>query len=67
LPAFQVCHLPAALFALSDVGPIEGGGKGSELLGGEAGWLGRVDLRSRGRFVGCCGRNYGPISGADQL
>ena len=67
LPAFQVCHLPSALLPLSDVGPIEGGGEGGELLGGETGWLGRVDLWSRGGYVGCCGRNFGPICGADQL
>ena len=53
LPAFQVCHLPAALLPLSDDGPIEVGGKGSELLGGEAGGLGLVGLWSRG-FVKCC-------------
>ena len=54
LPAFQVCHLAAALLALADIGPIEWSGKGSELLGGEAGGLGLVGLRSRGGFVGCC-------------
>ena len=43
LPAFQVGHLPAALLPLADVGPIEGGGKGGELLGGEAGRLGLAD------------------------
>ena len=67
LPAFQVCHLPPALFPLADIGPIEGCGKGCELLGGEPGGLSRVDLRSRVGFVGCYRRNLGPISGADQL
>jgi len=43
LPAFEVGHLPPALLPLADVGPIEGGGKGGELLGGEAGGLGLAD------------------------
>jgi hypothetical protein len=67
LPAFQVCHLSAALLPLADIRPIEGCGQGCELLGGEAAGLCRVGLGSRGGFVGCCGRNFGPISGADQL
>jgi hypothetical protein len=43
LPAFQVCDLSAALLPLADVGPIEGGGKGCELLGGETGGLSLVE------------------------
>jgi hypothetical protein len=37
LPTLQIAHAAAALLALADVGAIEGGGEGGELLGGEAG------------------------------
>ena len=47
LPAFEVVNLRSALLALTDVGPIERGGEGGELLGGEAKGLRLEDLRSR--------------------
>ena len=66
-PSLHVGDLPAALLALADVGPIEGGGESGELLGGEPRGLCRVGLLIRGGFVGSCWRNFGPIRGADQL
>ena len=39
LPTLQVTHTAAALLSLADIGPIEGGGEGSELFWGEAGGL----------------------------
>jgi hypothetical protein len=59
----QVAHAAAALLPLADVGPIERGGKGRELLGGEA------SRRSLGGFL-CRGWRWslhGAIDGADQL
>jgi len=43
LPSLQIAHAAAALLPLADVGPIEGGGEGGELLGGEARGLNRDD------------------------
>jgi len=65
-PALDIRHLPATLLALADVGPIEGGGEGGELLGGEAWGLNRDSGRHcfwRGWWSSC----LGSISGADQL
>jgi hypothetical protein len=45
LPAFEVVDLRSALLALADVGPIEGGGESSELLGREAGGRGLWGFR----------------------
>ena len=47
LPTLQIAHTAAALLPLADVGPIEGGGEGSELFWGEAGGLSLVGSRGR--------------------
>ena len=44
-PTFHVCHFPAALLPLADVGPIEGCGKGGELFRREATGLSRLGLK----------------------
>jgi hypothetical protein len=41
LPTLEVAHAAATLLPLADVGSIERGGEGSELLGGEAWGLSR--------------------------
>jgi hypothetical protein len=50
LPAFEVCHLPAALLALADIGPIEGGARAASCSGekpdGWAGWTCGADADS---------------------
>jgi hypothetical protein len=48
LPAFEVVDLRSALLALSDVGPIERGREGRELLEGEAKGLSLEGLQSCG-------------------
>jgi len=65
LPPLQIAHAAAALLPLADVGPIEGGGKSGELLGGEARGLDR-DGGRRGFRHGWRER-LASISGADQL
>ena len=61
LPTLQVTHTAAALLSLADIGPIEGGGEGSELFWGEAGGL------SLGSGASFWWGLFGAVSRADQL
>jgi hypothetical protein len=61
LPTLQIAYTAAPLLPLADVGPIEGGGECSELLGGEARGL------SLGSGASFWWGLFGAVSRADQL
>jgi hypothetical protein len=75
LPTLEIAHAAASLLPLVDVGPIERGGEGRELLGGEARGLKRDGARHgfrrgwRERLAAIRGadqlqRRWGPLDGA---